>query len=370
MTRIFYIADIRFPTERAHGIQIAEMCSAFSVCGADVELVIPQRQNSINTDPFLYYDKPRIFSIKKLPCFSLLKLGRIGYFLQQVSFSFFVICYLLKKRGVFYTRDFFLALTLRLVAKRVVWEGHRGERGFLVKILLHLRVKVVVISLGLRDLYIRLGARPENIFVSPDGVNIRRFLIDATKEESRKRVGLGPGLVVLYTGHLYNWKGADTLANAARLLPKDVSVYFVGGTEQDKAVFREKYGQARNIKILGNKPHNEIPFFLNSADILVIPNSAKYIISKLYTSPLKLFEYMASGRPIIASNLPSIREVLDESNAFFFNPDDPEDLARTLNQILNNSHEAVTRARRAQIKVLAYSWEARAKKIIKFISSF
>src|SRR3989338_7168842 len=91
------------------------------------------------------------------------------------------------------------------------------------------------------------------------------------------------------------------------LLTLNFAVGFVGGTEKDRAkvkVKSEKLKNKDNVKIIEHRPHDEIPFWLRAADILVLPNTAIEDISKYYTSPMKLFEYMASGRPIVPSDLP------------------------------------------------------------------
>ena len=112
-----------------------------------------------------------------------------------------------------------------------------------------------------------------------------------------------------------------------------------------------------------------MPLYLKSANILVIPNSASSKISSEYTSPLKLFEYMASGCPIVASNLPSLREVLDEKNCVFAKPDNPESFKEAIEKVLNDIEFSSSIAKKALEDVSSYSWEDRAKNILKIISS-
>ena len=94
---------------------------------------------------------------------------------------------------------------------------------------------------------------------------------------------------------------------------------------------------------------------------------AKEDISKYYTSPMKLFEYMAVGRPIVASHIPSIAEILNEENSVLVKPDDPEALARGIRFVLENNEFAEKISSQAYIDVQKYTWEARAKLISDFI---
>ncbi len=214
------------------------------------------------------------------------------------------------------------------------------------------------------------GAKIENIHVAPDAADINRFDIDISKKEARAKLGLPQNKkIALYKGHLYAWKGPGDLGKAVTILKekKNLIAVFIGGTTEDVVAFKEVYGKESNIIILGNRPRQETPIYQKAADILVIPNTAKNDISKLYTSPMKLFGYMAGDRPIIASDIPSLREVIDESMGYFFTPDDPNDLAKTIKKVLNNYQDAESRASKALEKVRQYSWKKRAESILSFI---
>ncbi|MBI4049952.1 MAG: glycosyltransferase [Candidatus Doudnabacteria bacterium] len=193
--------------------------------------------------------------------------------------------------------------------------------------------------------------------------------------------------IVMYTGHVYEWKGADVLLEAARLSSlrapakqsqsgeiassteaprndQDMLFIFVGGTDWDMQRFRPLAEGLANVLLLGQKPHDLIPKYLGAADILVLPNSGKSDISKYYTSPLKMFEYMAAGKPIVASDLPAIREVLNENNAVLVRPDDPQALAQGIKRILENPDLGTKLANQARLDVASYNWPARAQKIM------
>lgn len=367
---IFYIADIRLPTEKAHGIQIMEMCSAFAKNNIKATLIIPRRLNPIKDDIFAYYDISKNFSIKKLSCLDFTQLSKISFRLTSISFYISVLIFVIfKNNKFFYTRDEGIALLLHLIGKKVVWEGHTGNKNILIRLLIRLKIKIIVISNGLLELYSKMGVPKNNIIVAPDGADIERFDIDITKNEARIKLGLPiDKKIILYTGHLYFLKGVNTLAEAIKTLDNKYLIIFVGGIYKDVINFRKKYSLYKNIIILGHKPFKEIPLYQKAADILVIPNSAKDDVSKLYTSPMKLFGYMASNRPIIASDLPSIREILDESNSFFFIPDDAVSLASAIDYVLRDQAGAQKRADVALEEVRQYSWKNRAQNILKFIS--
>ncbi|HUD03997.1 MAG TPA: glycosyltransferase family 4 protein [Candidatus Paceibacterota bacterium] len=368
--KLIYIANIRLPTEKAHGIQIMKMCEAFADQGLEVELIVSSRKTPITENPFDYYDVRENFRIKKLWSIDAIRFGRIGFLIQSFTFAKNVSWHALFKKGTFYTRDEMVAFYLRILGKKVIWESHAGQANFFVRMLIRINVPLVVITKGLADVYMHTGVSPKNIHVAPDGVDIKQFDIKENKDEARTRLGFNKEeKIVLYTGHLYSWKGTDTLAEAAQSLPKDVMIYFVGGTENDILSFKKKYRETGNIRILGRKPHHEIPLYMRAADILVIPNSSKQDISRLYTSPMKLFEYMASGAPIVASDLPSLREILNESDAFFFVPDDAKDLLRAIVGVFADQRQALKKAALASEEVKEYSWQKRAKDILSFIKT-
>ena len=100
----------------------------------------------------------------------------------------------------------------------------------------------------------------------------------------------------------------------------------------------------------------------------MLPNTAQAAISREHTSPLKLFEYMAAGRPIVASDLPSLREVLRHGdNAWLVQPDDPAALAQGIQHLLAEPALAARLAAQAQEEVQAYTWEQRAERILSFV---
>lgn len=374
MKNILYLANIRLPTEKAHGLQIMENCSAFAkVLPAKIILVVPSRVNKIKQNPFLYYNLDPIFSIEKIWCldFLLIPIFNFFWFILE-TFTFVIsafIYYLVNKKNIdiLYTRDVGIAAFMP-GQRPLYFEIHNlpANKNWFYRRALK-RVKgIIVISEGLKTDLVGWGADPKKILLARDGVNLEKFLIKFTKDSARQRLGIPVDQkIVVYTGHLYTWKGTSLLAESADLLP-NVSFYFIGGTEKEIIHFKELY-QKNNINIIGQRPQAEIPIWLAAADVLVLPNSAKEKISSKYTSPLKLFEYMASERVIVAANLPSIHEVLSETEAVFFKPDDVKSLAAALDRALEHVEASIAKASTAKDKVQQYDWQERAKLIGRFI---
>lgn len=370
--KLIYIANIRFPTEKAHGYQISKMCEAFAELGLDVKLLIPTRQNILfSEDPFLFYGLKRNFKIFRVNCISFFGLinGPIGFWFQSLFFLFKIMFYKVNKEDIVYTRDPEIAWLFSLKNNKVVYETHAWpiSKVILYKYLLRQVKYIITITKGIKDLFQKNGFNQSRILNAPDGVDLKQFDISISKQEAREKLNLPlDKKIVVYTGHLYGWKGADILAEAATIFSEDILVYLVGGTHHDVSIFKKKY-TAPNLNIVGFKSHVEIPIWLKAADVLVLPNKSGEKISESYTSPLKLFEYMVNRRPIIASDLPALREILNEDNSLLVTPGDPQALADGIKQALGDEKFGLKLSESAYSEVQEYSWIKRAQQILRFI---
>lgn len=370
--KICYIANVRFPTEKAHGIQIMKMCEAFALHGHDVELIVSKRRNPITQDPFEYYAIDSVargkIQIRYISSPNLLVFGKIGFWIQTWIFAEMASLRMrMSYPDVVYSRDQTVLLNMIFIHPNLVWEAHQGGKTFTIRTLLK-KAKLVTISQGLLDLYSKYVGDSSRTLVAHDAVDLTQFSIRLSSLECRKKVGLPlERKIALYCGHLYDWKGAQIFADAAREFAPGQMGVFVGGTDKDIGVFREKNKDNKNILILGRKAHSDIPLYLKAADVLVLPNSAKKEISNLYTSPLKLFEYMASGQPIVASDIPSLREVLDNTMSCLVVPDDARVLVKGITHLFDYPELAQRLGAEAFKKVQGYTWERRAALIEVFI---
>jgi glycosyltransferase involved in cell wall biosynthesis len=366
---IFYIAETRVPTQRAHGTQIVKMCEAFALNGAKVTLVIPNRKASLQKSLFEYYRVRENFKVIKL--FSIDLLGKTLYFGKSFywidKLVFLISLYVnnpFKKNDVIFTRDPLLVRFFSSKKYKIVIELHSLTKNYLfISAINHAHI-IIVLNYIMRDELILKGISEEKIIVLGDAVDINEFNIPISKHEARVKTGLPTDKkIIMYTGHLYDWKGADVLAKAAPNIPSAIFV-FVGGVDSELTDFKKKFGNAQNILLTGFIDRTIIPIYLRAADILVLPNSGKTDISAKYTSPLKLFEYMASGTPIVASNLPSIRQILTEKLAVFFEADNSSNLSEEIIQLLSNFQRGVEISNEASREIIKFTWKKRAKDII------
>jgi len=367
------MSNLQVPAKKAYGLQIVKNCEAFAGEGLHVELIAPKGIfNKVVVDVFDHYNAKRIFTVRYLSSIQNGKILRrvfrgFSSFVSEASFLPRALYAILPYRSdIIYTRDKYFAMVASLFRRNVFYEAHDVPSRKFLKLLR--RVKgIVTITEGLRSAFLDAGIKRESIFVAADGVDLDNFEIPENKYECRKKLCVPADKTMLvYTGQLYPWKGGDTLAEASRYLGDNVFIYLVGGSLKYVDEYRRKY-ETRNIKIMGYRPHAEMPYWMGSADVLILPNSGRYNTSSRWTSPIKLFEYMASKRPIIASDVPSIREILDENTAVFFEPDNSESLADAIRTVLENKDLANKVSANAFAKVADYTWQKRAEKILNFI---
>ncbi len=375
--KILYIANIRIPTEKAHGFQIMKTGEEFTKQGQVVTLLVAKRFNSgalKRQNPFEYYGIKKQFPLKKLFCIDLIfgsmykLIGPLAFWLQSVTFIISLKLHLLKNRyDLIYCRDEPVLAAL-LNYNNLVYEAHKAP-GAKYKLMLSRVQKIICITNIIKKEIIKQGIASEKILVAPDAVDLAEFSVKQSQRQCRAELKLPvEKKLAIYTGHLFAWKGVYTLADAAALLPENFLVIFVGGAPYDVNELKNyiKVNNIKNTKLIGHVKRKYIPPYLAAADIAVLPNSAKSKISKFYTSPLKMFEYLAARRPVVASDLPSIREVLDESCAVLVPSDDPKILAEAIIKAATADNKKIINA--AYQKVKNYTWEKRTEKILKFIS--
>jgi glycosyltransferase involved in cell wall biosynthesis len=181
-----------------------------------------------------------------------------------------------------------------------------------------------------------LGVPREKITVIQNGVDTSLFTPQPLEEP-------GQPPTLLYTGTLADWQGLDVLIEATRIVAaqRALSLRIVGRGRgrQRKALLKHvrKLGLAEFVSVEAAVPHHAMPALLAQADVCVAPLTYNDRNVTQGCCPLKLIEYMACGRPVVASNLPVVRELAREDvDALLFTPDDPADLARCIQTLLDD----------------------------------
>jgi len=373
--KLLYITNTRIPSKKANSYQSMQMADNFCNIVDDFEFIVANRYNDefvdFKDDIYKFYNVKNRFKIIKLFCLDLPFLHNINqklwFLTHSLTFAFSVLKYLFAKKDyIIFIRDenTFKILSLfkkyKIISNKIYFEAHRYSDN-LIKYLKNIN-GLVVINNYLKELYQK--QLDIKILVAHDGVNIDEYknISDYKFDKNKKEYN------IVYTGNLFKWKGVYTLVDSLEYLNDNVKLYIVGGSQDTFKEFKqycENKSYKNRIILTGFIPKKETIKYIEIADILVLPNSANDKMS-YYTSPLKLFEYMASKRPIVASRLPSLEEILtDRKNALLFEADNSKDLANKIKFAIQNDCENIVK--QAYQDVEKYTWENRAKNIKRWI---
>ena len=232
---------------------------------------------------------------------------------------------------------------------------------------LHLSDAIICPSRVTRDYIASLGLDRKRVTVIPNGVSPSDFPPSALPS----REGRVP--VLLYIGTLADWQGLEIVIRA---LPKILEQEAVrlrivgrGRSRQRKLLAKQirKLGVQDNVIVQPAVPHHEVPALIAESDICLAPLGLNDRNVTQGACPIKVLEYMASSRPLIASNIPIVRELVREDvDALLFSPNDPEDLARQALALLKDyelsGRLANSATERARTK---FTWHEAQKKLVK-----
>ncbi len=223
----------------------------------------------------------------------------------------------------------------------------------------------ITISHRLAAHYQTLGVPPQKITVLPDAVDTTLFQRPSTLPPSPYTT---PGPHVTYTGHLYDYKGIPAILETAVQLPH-IQFHLVGGLPADIARHQAaaQAKQLTNIHFHGMQPHKNVPPYLWHADLLLLPPSQHHP-SAAWTSPLKLGEYLASGTPVIATQIPALQDWLTPDDVVFVPPDDAAALAKAITNLLDDPAKQQALAQNARQKARTLSYTHRAETILSLLT--
>jgi len=213
----------------------------------------------------------------------------------------------------------------------------------------------------------------EKLIAGHSAVSLERFQVTTPKIELRQQLKLPQTSIIMYCGSLYPGRGVEQLVEVGKKLP-DATIVFVGGNENQVQYFQSlavKEGLP-NLLFCGQVHQSLVPSYLSAADILVLPHTADALAIDgtplaNVASPLKLFEYMAVGRPIVSSALEPIQEILThEQSALLVSPGDVCTLINAISRLLKEPPLGARLGKAAKMVVKNYSWDARLERILRF----
>ncbi len=337
------------------------MCAAFAALGHDVQLFC--RPGTEAVDPFRYYGLPRSFGFAPVR-----DDGPRGLRTAR---------HVWRVRGAVRARrpDALFGRDLYALAANVNWglptvlevhrtmEGHRAELAVFDWLFRQRSFRrLVVVSGGMRDDYLRRfpDLAPERIMVEPGAAEPIAPDGDVVDIGGEGRLKVG------YVGHLYAGRGIEVIIATARLLP-DVEFHIVGGSDADLERWRANATE-KNVAFHGHVPPSRIPAYLRAFDVLIAPYQRRVYVdggaeTSSVMSPLKIFEYMSTGRPIVCSDLPVLREVLTDETALLVPPEDPQQWAAALRSLASPERRRTLGGAARQRFLDRHTWRSRAQRI-------
>lgn len=371
--RIACIATSEIPSRKANSIRVMKVCQSFIDLRHSVRLWLPGRPPDISWGDLIeHYGIRDRFPIRWL---------RGAYKLRRYDFCLLaVLDAAIWKADLFYLwplQGAALASRLGLSTALEIHDLPGGRFGpWLFRNFLRGSgaCRLLPITDALRNWLAReYKASLEAPFtiVSPLGVDLERYADLPTAERARRELGLEEVFTAGYTGHLYPGRGIDLLMELARRNPK-MRFLWAGGEPVAIERWSKRLSNAgvNNVRLMGFVPNTQLPLIQAACDVLMMPHERRVSASgggdiARFTSPMKMFEYLSSGRAILASDLPVLREVLNEDNAVLIAPEDINAWNDALRSLEVNEDRRRTLGSQSRIDAAKYTWVERARRSLE-----
>ncbi len=367
---MLYVFPEPLPLPRARGVQVAHFIRALALLGVQVTLAyVPSR----DSHPFapIGHDVPE--NVTLLPLSRSIWGTRIK---SHRLFMWRLSRWLRQKKAsgklpsiVFFRHIKVAALFARTFPNiPFIYEAHevfahtakpsQQARLFLLEKEVLLRARhIVAISKGAADGLKKTFGISKPIIVLPSAVEYPERLPDKAWSESRMNL--------IYAGSLFGWKGVDDLQDAMCQLP-GYHLTVIGGTSEQIGRLQSRKVGENCISFLGHLPQHEVQLLLAKACVAILPNRAN--TESAYTSPLKLFEYMAAGCAVVATDLPAIHELLGDDGASWAQPNDAASLAQAIRQVCESSDGGASLGKVSRERARQYTWKNRGKKLLNLVT--
>jgi glycosyltransferase involved in cell wall biosynthesis len=374
--------DGNIPSRFAHSFNVMKMAQGFADAGEDVQLV------SLQSLPNLW-ERIKVRNIRKFYGISkevklrFLIVPSFGFFFKRIGIKRYTrkaVAYIqTKKPNFIYCRSYktvFQAVKIgipSIIETHTTYFNHPELRK--VYSIAHDKsfLGMVTINEALKAGYAKMGVPEEKIVVLEDGVDLALFKNIPEKSNLRKQLRLPDNMkIILYSGSLYKEKGIQQIIDLAQKfsLKREYEFVLVGGTKSQIRDWKNQCDRKKlqNVTFKGFVKNRQVPLFLKAADVLLMPydTSISYEVMDIHTtSPLKLFEYMASGTPIVSTNIPTISKILTHGvNALLAEPNEIDSLESLIIEACT-SPKSVGLAQRAYQDVEEYQWVTRCKTILE-----
>ncbi|MEJ2486332.1 MAG: glycosyltransferase family 4 protein [Anaerolineales bacterium] len=375
--RICCIAPSRIPSETANSIQAMKASHALAQLGHEVILIAPGSGPPGQTQQEKWRLLADQYGIETY--FQQVYLPPFDGWLARRLFPWRAIWHAGRfKPDLIYTWLYQSAIGGLLQGRKVVLEMHGLPEGrfarmwYRLYLLLPGQKRQMVITRALKDRLERDFSLPQpETMIAPNGVALERYDQLPAPDEARRQLGLRQQPTVACTGSVYAGRGVELVLSLAGQMP-DVHFLWVGGRPKEVASRRDEVQQLglKNVTFSGFVPNADLPLYQAAADILLMPyqldvGGSSGSAPVEFFSSMKMYEYMASRRPIISSDLPVIHEVLDEHSAVFCPPADPHVWESAIRRLLAHPDEAARLTEHAHQQVLPFSWTSRAEKVLQ-----
>ena len=372
--RLLYAFPEPLPLPRARGVQVAHAVSSLAAAGVAIDLayvpvdaqspLAPAGADAVAGVNLVPLSRGWPTPLHRLPPFSRWHSARL--FAARLRREIQA-----RRPDALYVRH--LKLADLLLAQRalppLVYEAHevfadtaptrRRERvAAMERRVLSGATAVVCNSAATAGRLAALHGAPHRLLVLPNGVARPPALPAKPWNECHRHV--------IYAGSFFGWKGVDDLVAAAAEL-EGFHISLVGGEAAQIERLKSRLpARGAEIELVPRLPHTEVMARLAEACIAVLPNRPEP--DSAFTSPIKLFEYMAAGCAVVAADLPSIREILGPDEAAWFAAGDAVALAAALRTLAADNRRAEAMGAALCAKSAAYTWQARAEKLRDFLA--
>lgn len=367
--RIALVEPGALPAQTANSIQRMKMAQALAAAGHTVRVFAPGRDPGLSWAQFAkHYGLGQRFELQWLPSLSVLRRYDFAINVLNAARAW--------SADLLYTRAPQAATWAATRGMATIFELHDMPRGSMGPRLL----RRFIDSRGARRLvanttFLANKLKAEYklaeyfLIVAPNGVDLERYAKLPAPKTARRSLKLREAFTVGYTGHLYAGRGGEFILELARAMPK-MQFLLVGGREEDVVRIRNEASELKNVTLTGFVPNAELPRYQAAADVLIMPYAQQVAGSSggdiaPYLNPMKMFEYLACGRPIVSSDLPILGEVLNEKNAVILPSNNAAAWAEALRALQKSASQRGALAKAAKATAKQYTWEKRAERLLE-----